>query len=135
MRPTSSYFRHTKIIATLGPATQSKEMLSKLIVAGVDILRLNMAHASHQWVDDAMWFIREASTEVDRQVAVMMDVKGPEIRTGNGRGNRSTWRSATASSFISKGWSPRGTCRRSRSTIPACPATWRSARRYWSTAD
>ena len=83
MRPASRYFRHTKIIATLGPATQSKEMLAKLIVAGVDILRLNMAHASHQWVDDAMWFIREASTEVGRHVGVMMDVKGPEIRTGN----------------------------------------------------
>ena len=82
MRPASRYFRHTKIIATLGPATQSKEMLAKLIVAGVDILRLNMAHASHQWVDDAMWFIREASTEVGRHVGVMMDVKGPEIRTG-----------------------------------------------------
>ena len=78
----TSYFRHTKIIATLGPATESKDMLAKLIVAGVDILRLNMAHASHQWVDDAMWFIREASAEVGRHVAVMMDVKGPEIRTG-----------------------------------------------------
>lgn len=75
-------FRHTKIIATLGPATESKEMLSRLIRGGVDILRLNMAHASHQWVSDAMWFIREVSNEVDRQVAVMMDVKGPEIRTG-----------------------------------------------------
>jgi pyruvate kinase len=82
MEPTPTYFRHTKIIATLGPATESKEMLAKLILAGVDILRLNMAHASHQWVDDAMWFIREASTEVGRHVAVMMDVKGPEIRTG-----------------------------------------------------
>jgi pyruvate kinase len=78
----SSYFRHTKIIATLGPATESKEMLAKLITAGVDILRLNMAHASHAWVDNAMWFVREASTEVGRHVAVMMDVKGPEIRTG-----------------------------------------------------
>ncbi len=78
----SQHYRHTKIIATLGPATQSKEMLSKLILGGVDILRLNMAHASPQWVADAMWFIREVSTEVDRQVAVMMDVKGPEIRTG-----------------------------------------------------
>ncbi|MCB1231858.1 MAG: pyruvate kinase [Verrucomicrobiae bacterium] len=78
----SDYFRHTKIIATLGPATESKEMLAKLITAGVDILRLNMAHASHQWVKDAMWFIREASSEVGRHVAVMMDVKGPEIRTG-----------------------------------------------------
>jgi len=77
------YFRHTKIIATLGPATDSKEMLAKLILAGVDVLRLNMAHASHKWVDDAMWHVREASTEVGRQVAVMMDVKGPEIRTGD----------------------------------------------------
>ncbi|WP_221032660.1 pyruvate kinase [Actomonas aquatica] len=75
-------FRHTKIIATLGPATESKEMLTKLILAGVDIMRLNMAHATHQWVDDAMWFIREASNEVGRHVCVMMDVKGPEIRTG-----------------------------------------------------
>jgi pyruvate kinase len=75
-------YRHTKIIATLGPATESKEMLSKLILGGVDILRLNMAHASHKWVEDAMWYIREASTEVGRHVAVMMDVKGPEIRTG-----------------------------------------------------
>ncbi|MDA8634743.1 pyruvate kinase, partial [Verrucomicrobiales bacterium] len=56
--------------------------LSKLILGGVDILRLNMAHASHKWVEDAMWYIREASTEVGRHVAVMMDVKGPEIRTG-----------------------------------------------------
>lgn len=78
----SDYFRHTKIIATLGPATESKEMLSKLIRGGVDILRLNMAHASHKWVEDAMWFVREASSEVGRHVAVMMDVKGPEIRTG-----------------------------------------------------
>lgn len=77
-----SYYRHTKIIATLGPATESKEMLSQLITSGVDILRLNMAHASHQWVDDAMWFVREASEEVGRHVGVMMDVKGPEIRTG-----------------------------------------------------
>ncbi|MCP5533266.1 MAG: pyruvate kinase [Akkermansiaceae bacterium] len=77
------YFRHTKIIATLGPASESKEMLAQLITAGVDILRLNMAHATHQWVDDAMWFIREASSEVGRHVGVMMDVKGPEIRTGS----------------------------------------------------
>lgn len=78
MRPN---YRHTKIIATLGPATESKEQLGRLIKAGVDMMRLNMAHASHQWVADAMWFIREVSTEVGRHVSVMMDVKGPEIRT------------------------------------------------------
>jgi pyruvate kinase len=75
-------YRHTKIIATLGPATDSKEMLGKLILEGVDIMRLNMAHATHQWVADAIWFIREVSAEVGRHVGVMMDVKGPEIRTG-----------------------------------------------------
>ncbi|MEM7013422.1 MAG: pyruvate kinase, partial [Verrucomicrobiota bacterium] len=64
-------------------ATDSKEMLAKLILDGVDMFRLNMAHASHKWVDDAMWHIREASDEVERHIAVMMDVKGPEIRTGN----------------------------------------------------
>jgi pyruvate kinase len=78
----SESYRHTKIIATLGPATDSKEMLAQLIRGGVDILRLNMAHATHQWVKDAMWYIREVSAELGRHVAVMMDVKGPEIRTG-----------------------------------------------------
>jgi len=87
MNAMSSYFRHTKIIATLGPVTESKEMLAKLITAGVDILRLNMAHATHKWVDDAMWFIREASNEVGRHIGVMMDVKGPEIRTGRVEAN------------------------------------------------
>lgn len=75
-------YRHTKIIATLGPATESKPMLAELIKGGVDVIRLNMAHATHQWVADALWFIREVSPEVGRHVAVMMDVKGPEIRTG-----------------------------------------------------
>ena len=45
-------------------------MFASLIRAGVDVLRLNMAHASHQWVTDAMWFIREASAEVGRHVGV-----------------------------------------------------------------
>jgi pyruvate kinase len=42
--------RHTKIIATIGPATESEEMLEKLILAGVDMCRLNMAHADHDWI-------------------------------------------------------------------------------------
>ena len=78
----SQPFRHTKIIATLGPATESRDRLSKLIGAGVDILRLNMAHGSMEWVREIVQRIREVSAEMDRQVAVMMDIKGPEIRTG-----------------------------------------------------
>ncbi|WP_425395923.1 pyruvate kinase [Aeoliella sp.] len=77
------YYRHTKIIATLGPATESREMLEKLIAAGVDILRLNMAHASREWVTNTVQRIREVSDKLERHVAVMMDIKGPEIRTGD----------------------------------------------------
>ncbi|QDU55274.1 pyruvate kinase [Aeoliella mucimassa] len=80
------YYRHTKIIATLGPATESPEMLEQLIAAGVDVLRLNMAHASREWVLDIICRIRIASTKLDRHVAVMMDIKGPEIRTGEVEG-------------------------------------------------
>ncbi len=75
-------YRHTKIIATLGPATESKEKLAELILAGVDVMRLNMAHGSVQWVAEIMARIREVSVEVQRDVAILMDVKGPEIRTG-----------------------------------------------------
>jgi len=79
---TSQGYLHTKVIATLGPATESKEQLTRLIHAGVDVMRLNMAHASHKWVADVIWHIREVSTAIGRHVAIMMDVKGPEIRTG-----------------------------------------------------
>lgn len=82
MQPRSHDYRHTKIIATLGPATQSEEKLRELIHAGVDVVRLNMAHGTGQWVKDVVKSIRAISAEVEREVAVMMDVKGPEIRTG-----------------------------------------------------
>lgn len=76
------YYRHTKIIATVGPATESPEQLGKLILAGLDVMRLNMAHGSGDWVTSLVKRIREVSVDVQRHVAVMMDVKGPEIRTG-----------------------------------------------------
>ncbi len=75
--------RRTKIIATLGPATESEEMLVKLITAGVDVVRLNMAHAKHDWTRMIIRRIRAASVTAGREVAIMMDIKGPEIRTGD----------------------------------------------------
>ncbi|QDT07889.1 Pyruvate kinase [Rubripirellula lacrimiformis] len=83
METTSPHYRHTKIIATLGPATQTRERLTALTLAGVDLFRLNMAHGSVQWVAEIVALIREISAEVEREVAVMIDVKGPEIRTGD----------------------------------------------------
>ncbi|MEO8902125.1 MAG: pyruvate kinase [Polyangiaceae bacterium] len=76
------YYRHTKIIATIGPATDSEEKLGQLILAGVDVLRLNMAHGSGEWAQALIRRARKVSNELDRHVAIMMDVKGPEIRTG-----------------------------------------------------
>ncbi len=80
---TSSSLRRTKIIFTLGPATQSEEMLEKLILAGVDVARLNMAHGNHEWTRAVIRRIRAVSKKVGREIAIMMDIKGPEIRTGD----------------------------------------------------
>jgi pyruvate kinase len=82
---TSSFseFRRTKIIFTLGPATESEAMLEKLIRAGADVARLNMAHANHEWCRTVIRRIRAVSARVGREIAIMMDIKGPEIRTGD----------------------------------------------------
>lgn len=74
--------RQTKVIATIGPATESEQMLEKLINEGVDVCRLNMAHADHDWVREISTRIRAVGTRLNREPAIMMDVKGPEIRTG-----------------------------------------------------
>ena len=75
-------YRHTKIVATIGPATDSPERLGQLIESGVDVIRINMAHASAESVLELTPRIRQASAGTGRHVAVMIDVKGPEIRTG-----------------------------------------------------
>jgi pyruvate kinase len=75
--------RKTKIIATLGPATDSPEMLRELILAGVNVFRLNMSHAAHDWVRKIVPTIRQISVELNRTVAILMDTQGPAIRTGD----------------------------------------------------
>ena len=74
--------RKTKIIATLGPATDSPEKIEELIRAGVNIFRLNMSHAKHDWVREVTGHIRDKSAETGIGVAVLMDLQGPSIRTG-----------------------------------------------------
>jgi pyruvate kinase len=76
-------FRHTKIIFTIGPATAQAEVLDELVAQGVDICRLNMAHASHAWTRETLGLLRAACERRGRKVATLMDVKGPEIRTGD----------------------------------------------------
>ncbi|MBA4147867.1 MAG: pyruvate kinase [Verrucomicrobia bacterium] len=74
--------RKTKIIATLGPATDSPEMLGKMIDAGMNIARLNMSHAKHDWVRRVVKDIREAAAARGVAVGILMDTQGPAIRTG-----------------------------------------------------
>jgi pyruvate kinase len=74
--------RQTKIIITLGPATDSPEMIGRLVEAGVNIFRLNMSHATHDWVRRVVPDIRSAAAARHRFIGIMMDTQGPAIRTG-----------------------------------------------------
>jgi len=75
--------RKTKILCTLGPATESADGIRSLIAKGADILRLNMSHASHDWVRTVYGHVREAAKSAGREIAVLMDLTGPSIRTGD----------------------------------------------------
>ena len=75
--------RKTKIISTLGPATQSPEMIQQLITAGANVFRLNMSHASHDWCREVIGQIKEQSNATGISVATLIDLQGPSIRTGD----------------------------------------------------
>lgn len=75
--------RRTKIVATLGPATSSAEMIGELIQSGVDVTRLNFSHGEHEDHINNARAVREAAKERGRNVAILQDIQGPKIRTGN----------------------------------------------------
>ena len=74
--------RHTRIVATVGPATSTPEMLDALLQAGVDIFRLNFSHGTHTSHRATIDAIRAAEARGPRVVAILMDLAGPKIRTG-----------------------------------------------------
>lgn len=75
--------RRSKIVCTIGPASQSVETLRELISAGMDVARLNFSHGTHEEHLARIEAIRQASRLSQKRVAIMLDTKGPEIRTGN----------------------------------------------------
>ena len=75
--------RKTKIICTLGPATQKPGVIRQLIEKGTDVFRLNMSHATHEWVRDIVPRIRTVARKTGRPVALLLDTQGPAIRTGD----------------------------------------------------
>lgn len=72
--------RRAKIIATIGPSTSSKEMLSKLIETGVNVCRINMSHGTYEAHAEVIKNIREASKDSGYEVAILADLQGPKIR-------------------------------------------------------
>ena len=74
--------RHTKIIATLGPATRTDEAIDALVAAGVDVFRLNFSHGTHESHADAFKRVRRSAARAGRHVAILQDLSGPKIRTG-----------------------------------------------------
>ena len=94
---TKAKFKRTKIVATLGPACNSKTKLKNLIRAGVNVFRINFSHASYDEVDDYIQIIKELNKELDSNVAILADLQGPKIRLGNMHENVSIKKGETIS--------------------------------------
>ncbi|MFD2211140.1 pyruvate kinase [Virgibacillus halophilus] len=75
--------RKTKIVCTIGPASESVDMLKRLMKAGMNVARLNFSHGDFDEHGQRITNIRQAAKELNKTVAIMLDTKGPEIRTGN----------------------------------------------------
>ncbi len=88
LRPKMRRRRRTKIIATLGPASSSLEVMTRLFQAGADVFRLNFSHGTHE--DHAVRFamIRELEEKFDRPIGILADVQGPKLRVGTFGGGR-----------------------------------------------
>lgn len=74
--------RKTKIVCTIGPATESEEMIEQLILAGMNVARLNFSHGSHEEHKRRIDLIKKARERLKKPVAIMLDTKGPEVRLG-----------------------------------------------------
>jgi pyruvate kinase len=77
-----SKFNRTKIVATIGPATQDEKTLKKIIQAGVDVCRFNFSHADYDVLKEVYKLIKKINIEVQQHTAVLADLQGPKIRTG-----------------------------------------------------
>ena len=74
--------RRAKIIATIGPSTDNEEMLRKLIIAGLDIVRLNFSHGTHETHLKSIKLIRKLSRELHKPITILQDLQGPKLRVG-----------------------------------------------------
>lgn len=74
--------RKPKIVATIGPASQDRDILSKLILAGLDVARLNFSHGTYEEHSKRIALIRELSIELNKPITILQDLQGPKLRVG-----------------------------------------------------
>ena len=75
-------FRHSKIVCTIGPASQSATVVEKLLRAGMDVARLNFSHGTHEEHAANIALLRSSALELGKTIAILADLQGPKIRTG-----------------------------------------------------
>ena len=75
--------KKTKIVCTIGPASESKEVFAELVKSGLNVARLNFSHGDHAEHLVRIEAIKEVRKELNKPVAILLDTKGPEIRTGS----------------------------------------------------
>lgn len=78
----------TKVVCTLGPASRSVEVIEELLRAGMNVARFNFSHGSHEYHKETLDNLRRAMDNTKIMCAVMLDTKGPEIRTGTLEGGK-----------------------------------------------
>ncbi|HPP16719.1 MAG TPA: pyruvate kinase [Dictyoglomaceae bacterium] len=81
-------FRKTKIVCTIGPVSESEDMLRDLIIAGMDAARLNFSHGDYNEHGEKIRLIRKLSEELDKPIAIIQDLQGPKIRVGEVENNK-----------------------------------------------
>ena len=116
--------RKAKIVATLGPASSTREQISALFGAGADVFRLNFSHGTHADHQKRYEMIREIEEETNRPIGVLMDMQGPKLRVGTFAGGSVELK--TGATFRLDLDEAKGTAERASRARPRWPAPRRS---------
>ena len=79
--------KKTKIVATIGPASSSRETLKAMVQAGLDVARLNFSHGAHEVHEEVVQHIRSIDAELGTHTAILADLQGPKLRVGEMENN------------------------------------------------
>ena len=82
MKSSLKHARRTKIVATIGPATETRESIEALIDAGMNVARLNFSHADAAWHRDRIQLLRDVAAERNKTIGILIDCPGPKLRIG-----------------------------------------------------